>query len=150
LDLVPRRKWPKRLQAFVANRLPSSSGRLSINIRIDDRSAWGHSAKDRGRQTGTDEKIAVSVLFKKSAAEVRIVLGRAVGHLSNLRRTPRPQTPNDRLWRVSDHRHDAGGRQLELDLLGHVKSVVYFNPEISNSALQLRVAEHILRLNLRH
>jgi hypothetical protein len=25
-----------------------------------------------------------------------------------------------RYWRLSDHRHDAGGRRLELDLLGDI------------------------------
>jgi hypothetical protein len=51
---------------------------------------------------------------------------------------------DDRFWRVSDHRPDAGGRQLELDLLGHVQSVVYLNPEISDGALQLRMTEEEL------
>jgi hypothetical protein len=37
-------------------------------------------------------------------------------------------------WRVSDHRRDAGGRRLELDLFGHIQSVIYLNPEISDRA----------------
>ena len=49
-----------------------------------------------------------------------------------------------RFWRVDDHRRDAGGRQLELDLLGHVQSVVYLNPEISDGALQLHMTEEEL------
>jgi hypothetical protein len=30
------------------------------------------------------------------------------------------QLSNDRFWRVSDHRRDAGGRRLKLDLLGYI------------------------------
>jgi hypothetical protein len=30
---------------------------------------------------------------------------------------------------------------LKLDLLGHIQSVIYFNPEISDGALKLRMAE---------
>ncbi|MEA2959815.1 MAG: hypothetical protein QOJ58_5840, partial [Alphaproteobacteria bacterium] len=58
-----------------------------------------------------------------------------------------------RSWRVCDHRHDAGGRRLELDLLGDIQSVIHLNPEISDCALQLRVAEQscaILRILLSH
>jgi hypothetical protein len=49
-----------------------------------------------------------------------------------------------RLWRVGDHRHEAGGRGLELDLLGDIQSVIHLNPEISDGALQLRMAEEEL------
>jgi hypothetical protein len=45
---------------------------------------------------------------------------------------------------VSDHRHDAGGRRLKLDLLGHIQSVIYLNPEIPDCTLQLRMAEEEL------
>jgi hypothetical protein len=38
---------------------------------------------------------------------------------------------------LSDHRRNAGGRRLELDVLGDIWSVIHFNPEISDSALQL-------------
>jgi hypothetical protein len=31
-------------------------------------------------------------------------------------------------WRVCDHRRDAGGRRLEVNLLGHIQSVIYLNP----------------------
>jgi hypothetical protein len=45
---------------------------------------------------------------------------------------------------VSDHRHHAGGRRLEFDLLGDIQSVIHLDPEISDSALQLRMAEEEL------
>jgi hypothetical protein len=31
-------------------------------------------------------------------------------------------------WCVCDHRRDAGGRRLEVNLLGHIQSVIYLNP----------------------
>jgi hypothetical protein len=54
------------------------------------------------------------------------------------------QLLNAAFWRVGDHRHEAGGRGLELDLLRDIQSVIHLNPEISDGALQLRMAEEEL------
>jgi hypothetical protein len=51
---------------------------------------------------------------------------------------------NDRLWRISDHRRDVGGPRLKVDLLGHIKSVIYLNPEIPNGTLQPCMTEEEL------
>jgi hypothetical protein len=42
----------------------------------------------------------------------------------------------------------AGVRRLKIDLLGHIQSVIYLNPEISDGAFQLRMADgpDVLRL----
>jgi hypothetical protein len=37
-----------------------------------------------------------------------------------------------------------GVRRLKIDLLGHIQSVSYLNPEISDGAFQLRMAEEDL------
>ena len=47
-------------------------------------------------------------------------------------------------WRVNDHRRDAGGRRLKLDLLGNIQCIIYLNPEISDGALQFRMAQEKL------
>ena len=39
---------------------------------------------------------------------------------------------------------DAGGRRLELNLFSHIQGVVHLNPEISDGAFQLRMAEEEL------
>jgi hypothetical protein len=46
-----------------------------------------------------------------------------------------------RLMARSDHRRQAGGAELEVDLFSHIQSVIYLNPEISDGAFQLRVPE---------
>ena len=50
---------------------------------------------------------------------------------------------NDAFWRESDCRL-SGGRRLKVGLLGHIQSVIYLDPEISDGALQLRMAEEEL------
>jgi hypothetical protein len=53
----------------------------------------------------------------------------------------------------SDHRLDAGGRQLKLNLLGNIQSVIHLNPEISDGAFDLGMAEQscaIIRILLSH
>jgi hypothetical protein len=47
-------------------------------------------------------------------------------------------------WRLSDHRHDAGGRRLKVDLLGHIQGIIYLNPEIPDGALEFRMAKEEL------
>jgi hypothetical protein len=49
-----------------------------------------------------------------------------------------------RFWRVSDHRHDACGRRLEVDLLGNIQGIIYVNPKIPNGALEFRMAKEEL------
>jgi hypothetical protein len=58
----------------------------------------------------------------------RIAVGDSIGHFR----------------RISDHRRNAGGPRLKLDLFRYIEGVIYFNPKIPNGALQLRMTEEEL------